>query len=244
MQTPPLIIIQARMTSTRLPKKVMLPLCRTTALGVMVLRLEAYKENIVIATTNDGSEKPIIEWCLANGVKYYQGSCDDVLDRYYQTSQRYSDSKDQPIVRLTSDCPFVDSTLLADMLLYFHQHSCDYLSNTIKRTFPRGLDCEILTLHALERCFNEGLSPENREHVTHYIHHPIKKAFHRLSYENVENYSHYRLTLDEASDYEMIQALYRVLDCQMDVPYSEIIATLKNHPEIAALNQHVEQKKV
>ncbi len=239
------IIIQARMNSTRLPGKVMLPLCGTTVLEMMLKRLSAFHERIIIATTDDGSEAPIVEVCNRHGVKYHRGDTDDVLGRYYEAAVKYAADDGDAIVRLTSDCPLIDGGIVRRCIETFEQSGCDYLSNTggSRRSFPRGLDCEVLRFEALQRAFFRAKKPFEREHVTPYIHTTHKEEFTHTFIRDNEDNSKYRLTLDEGDDYLAIQEVYKHFDCRVDFDYGALLATLKKHPYIYHLNSHVTQKK-
>ena len=235
------IIIQARMTSTRLPGKVLLPLCGDTVLGIMLRRLEAFKDAIIIATTDDGSEAPIVAWCEEHGIPCHRGSTEDVLSRYYNAAVAFGERG--TIIRLTSDCPLIDPEVIRAMLDQFDSGAYDYLSNTTSRTFPRGLDTEIFTFEALKSAHEKALLPLEREHVTPYIHTTHKEQFRIGQFADTADHSRYRLTLDEPDDYAMIQALYEKLGCRTDFDYHTLVDTLEAHPKIAAMNAHVEQKK-
>jgi spore coat polysaccharide biosynthesis protein SpsF len=238
------VIIQARMTSTRLPGKVMLPLCEKTVLEVMLDRLKPFNENIIIATTDDGSEKPIVDLCKRLGIRYYRGDTDNVLSRYYHTALQYGAKKDDTVVRLTSDCPLIDAEIVRECIERLKQNRADYCSNVFPRTYPQGLDCEVFTFDALRRAYENAETPMEKEHVTPYIHTTHKAIFSHANVTDVEDHSAFRITLDEAADYEAIKSLYRELRCRTDFDYATLINTLHNHPEITALNAQVQQKKV
>ncbi len=239
----PYIIIQARMGSTRLPGKVLLPLCGTTVLEVMLHRLSHFHSHIIIATTNDGSEKDIIEVCKRMNVRYYQGDTENVLARYYEAAVAFGAKSEDTIVRLTSDCPLMDQNILAQMLERFGSSSWDYYSNIFQRTFPRGLDIEIFTFNALERAFNGAATTFEKEHVTTYIHTTHADEFSIGSFTKSDDHSKYRLTLDEQADYDAIQEVYKQFACRLDFTYDELLEVLRKNPQIYDINVHVEQKK-
>ncbi len=234
------IIIQARMTSTRLPKKVLLPLCGRTVLEVMLDRLSSYTDSIIIATTNDGSEKPIVELCKKLDIKYYRGDTNDVLSRYYEAAVEFGAKDGDVIVRLTGDCPLIDENVLSRMIEFYHNNSFEYVSNCIKCTFPRGLDVEIFSFELLRKADENITTLSEKEHVTPYI-----KSHTRVgSFVNNYDNSKYRLTLDEEDDYLAIQEVYKKLDCRVDFSYEELIYVLEKNPHIYEINAHIEQKKV
>jgi spore coat polysaccharide biosynthesis protein SpsF len=238
------IVIQARMTSTRLPKKVMLPLCGMSALEVMIRRIWKFKDNIIIATTDDGSQTPIVDLAKDLDLKYYEGSTDDVLSRYYNSLVKYGASNYDTIVRLTSDCPLMDQEVLEKIIEDFDKNEFDYFSNCVNRTYPRGLDVEVFTFEVLKEAFENSTQDFEKEHVTPYIHTTHKDKFKIGSYEDVENNSKYRLTLDEIDDYEAIKEVYKKFNDKMNFNYSQLISVLKENPYIYDINSHIEQKKM
>jgi spore coat polysaccharide biosynthesis protein SpsF len=237
------IIIQARMTSTRLPKKVMLPLCGKSALEIMINRIEKFKDNIIIATTNDGTEEDIVKLAKKLNVKYYQGDTDNVLSRYYESAIKFGATNNDIIVRLTSDCPIMDQEILSQIIESFKTCKCDYLSNVIERTYPRGMDTEVFRFKSLKMAYENATTQLEIEHVTPYINNTNKDKFILKSYKDVENNSKYRLTLDEIDDYEAIKEVYKKFDDKINFSYSQLITTLKENPYIYDINSHVEQKK-
>jgi spore coat polysaccharide biosynthesis protein SpsF len=237
------IIVQARMTSTRLPKKVMLPLCGQSALGVMIDRISKFKDNIIIATINDGTQTPIVELAKQKNVKYYEGDTNNVLSRYYESAIKFGAKSGDTIVRLTSDCPFMDSQILSNIIEKFENSDFDYLSNCINRTFPRGLDVEVFSFDTLEKAFKNATTTFEIEHVTTYIHTTNKDKFKLGSFEDNQNNSKYRLTLDENDDYKAIKEVYKKFNNKIEFSYSQLIETLKENPYIYDINSHIEQKK-
>lgn len=238
------IIIQARMTSSRLPKKVLLPLCGKTVLEVMLDRLEQWKNNIIIATTDDGSEKPITDLCTKLGIKYYRGSTNDVLSRYYNSAVQYGSTDNDIIVRLTSDCPLIDPDIVQETIQFYKNGNFDYVSNRINRKVPVGLDAEVFNFTVLKKAFNNASEDFEKEHVTPYIYITKKSYYNIGSYEPEVDGSRYRLTLDEKDDYLAIQKIYNLLGCKTDFSYENLIDILEENPFLYEINAHVEQKKV
>jgi spore coat polysaccharide biosynthesis protein SpsF len=235
------IVIQARLSSTRLPNKILLPLGKRSVLEVMLHRLQRFKNNIIIATNNDGTQSPLVKKMLDLEMNVYQGDTDNVLERFVLALRREKAKESDIVVRLTSDCPFMDANVLQEMIEKFQKEQVDYLSNTLHRTFARGVDIEIMCFSALEKAYHNAETLFEKEHVTPYIHTTHQEAFTHYSFEDKENRAHYRITLDEQADYEMLQALFNVVG--EDADYDEIIRCLDNAPEIAILNRDVEQKK-
>lgn len=240
-------IVQARMGSTRLPGKVMRELCGVTILGHVIQRVARCPRvgKVVVATTESERDSIIVAEAARHGAGVTRGSEEDVLARYYQAATEHHAD---PIVRVTSDCPLFDPDLLTSMLEAYGRESAqpegvDYLSNTVRRTFPRGLDAEIIAFGALERAHREAIAPFEREHVTPYIwQHPgLFRVRHFLGDEDL---SSHRWTLDTEDDWKLIRAVFEHL-CVRDGAFTtrEVLALLAARPELTALNAHVRQKE-
>lgn len=232
------IIIQARMTSSRLPGKVILPLAGTTVLETMLERLSPFKEEIIIATTDDDTQRPIVEIADRRHIRYFEGSRDDVLSRYYHAAQSQGARDEDIIVRLTSDCPLIDAQIVQKVIDFYIEHDYGFVSNCVRRTYPRGLDCEVFSFRSLKEAHENASTPHEKEHVTPYI----QANNSRGSVEDDEDFSAYRLTLDEADDLKAIQAVYAHFDDQVDFDYSSLKRVLKERPDIHAMNAHIQQK--
>ncbi|MNX53253.1 3-deoxy-manno-octulosonate cytidylyltransferase [compost metagenome] len=238
-------IIQARMGSTRLPGKILLPLGDRTVLEHVVARTRACPliDEVVVATTTSPQDDALVPALAAMGVSCFRGSEEDVLARYYQAAEHF---RADVVVRITSDCPLFDPQVLTRMLEAFRgaEPPCDYLSNTLTRTYPRGLDAEMFTFEALARAHAEAREPYEREHVTPFLYfHPDRFALRDFRGEG--DASEHRWTLDTDDDYRLIQALYAALYRPGEIfTTEEALAHLALHPQLALLNAHVEQKKV
>ncbi|WP_085939418.1 cytidylyltransferase domain-containing protein [Desulfotignum phosphitoxidans] len=237
-----LIIIQARMTSTRLPGKVMLPLCGKTVLEIMLDRLKNFKKNIIIATTNDGTQKPIVDVCKKNHIPYYEGDTENVLSRYYETACKFGAKSGDIIVRLTSDCPLADQDIAQRTIDLYKNNHLDLAGAGPHSGFPRGIDTVAYGFDFLKFMYNNASTPYEKEHVTI---HPdkIKKPFKTLHLNNQTDDSHYRLTLDEIKDYDAIKEVYKKFNCSTEFTYDELIKMLKKNPYIYEINKEVKQKE-
>lgn len=235
-----LIIIQARMTSTRLPAKVMLPLCGKPVLQVMLERLPSWHKHIIIATTNDGTEQPILDLCAQLNIKTYQGDTHDVLSRYYLAANHYGAKPSTTIVRLTSDCPLIDEALCTQVINERTSQNYDMVNLGPHSGYPRGLDCCAFSFKLLENTYLKATSPADREHVTLGMAKFNAITTHTLSAN--EDYSHFRLTLDEPDDYKAITAVYDHFLNNVDFSYNDLIKILKENPYLTDINKHVEQK--
>ena len=228
-------IIQARMTSTRLPGKVLKPLGSMPILG-WIHRAASHIHDIdkvVIATSDDTSDDPIIEWCINNGIDYHRGSLDDVLQRYIKTAEAYDADI---IMRLTADCPLLDPDVCAEVLQLLKSTRADYASNIILRTWPIGLDCEACTFDTLKKADEHATTTYDREHVTPYIY-QHQDQFH---IENLAcpspNLGKERLTLDYPEDYMLLQSLLPFLPEDRPPNYPEILSVFQKHPEFKKIN--------
>lgn len=231
-------IIQARIGATRLPGKVLKKLCGRTVLDHVILRVRRARrvDGVIVATTTELRDDPVIAECEHLNVPSFRGSEQDVLGRYFGAAQA---SGAEAVVRVTADCPLFDGTVLDEMLAVFSGSAADYLSNVQRRTFPRGLDAEIFTFAALSRAHQEATHPHEREHVTPYIYqHP--ERFRLSSFEGPEDLSAHRWTLDTPDDWRFIQSVYGTL-CD-NFSTADVLKLLRDQPELARINSHVRQK--
>lgn len=238
-------IIQARMGSTRLPGKVMMDLCGKTVLEHVITRVKQAKEidEIVIATTTKLEDKIIATGAERLGVKVFRGSEEDVLSRYYYAAK---ENNADVIIRITSDCPLIDPEIIDEMVYKFKNlykdNEVDYLSNTLERTFPRGLDVEVFSYKVLAEAFINAEKKYHKEHVTPYIYENPEK-FNLVGYSSDTDYSYHRWTLDTPEDFELITKTYNALyDGKHEFYLDDIIALFEKIPELFNINVHVEQK--
>ena len=240
-------LVQARVGSTRLPGKILKEICGKTILYHEIDRLKKCKEidEIVIATTDKEDDDKIVNEAKKLSVKYFRGSENDVLSRFYYSAK---ENNADIIVRVTSDCPCIDFEILDKMLIYFKEKykekQVDYLSNTIKRTYPRGYDIEIFTFSALEKSYINAKKEYEREHVTPYIYDKTNN-FLKLSFENKDDYSEYRVTLDTIEDFIVIKNIFENLYYKN--PYfklNDVVQYLNDNLHIVDINKHIEQKKL
>lgn len=234
-------IIQARIGSTRLPGKVLKPLGDTDVLSYVVDRcrkIEGVSE-VIVATSTLPQDKAIVNWCKQHQVAYFCGSELNVLSRYVEAAESY-----QPdyIMRVTSDCPFVDYELATDMIKAIKENPVEIVD--IAKPLPRGLAVEIISYDALKRINSRKTEERHREHVTYYAY-EYKNQFTRISYEPsiLIQEPQLRITLDTKDDYELCQTVAKHFNNQY-VSSVEVVRFLKNNTKIAELNAHIEQKPV
>jgi spore coat polysaccharide biosynthesis protein SpsF len=237
-------IIQARMGSTRLPGKVLMDLAGEPMLARVVNRCRraTLLTDVVVATSLKPADEAVARLCDERGWPCIRGSEDDVLDRYRQTAQaRHADV----IVRITADCPFIDPSVIDRTVKEFldRQPNVDYACSFLpQRTFPRGLDVEVMSRAALDRAWREDRNPVWREHVTL----PILRNPHRYRIHGMTNdvdYSHLRWTVDEAEDLEFARRIYGHFGHDR-FTWQEVIAVLEQQPEWVEINRAVRQKVV
>ena len=238
-------IIQARMGSTRLPGKVMKEILGKPVILWDLDRVSLSKliDEIVVAIPY-GEENDVI----VDTIKEYndkviiaRGSEDDVLDRYYQAAVQ---TNADVVVRITSDCPLIDPVVIDNVIEQFLDNDCDYCSNSLTRTYPRGLDTEVFSFKALETAWNEAKKDYEREHVTPYIiENPDK--FKLLNVANDIDLSHLRWTLDTKDDFEFIDAIYERIHSKKQLfLMDDVLELLDREPELIDINSHIEQKQV
>lgn len=203
-------IVQARLNSTRLPGKVLKPLMNQPMLFYTLSRLKKCKSplQIVVATTYHAHDDPIVDFCKSMDIPTFRGSEENVLERFYQTSLKYPADG---YIRITADCPLVDFKLLDKMLEHFIQNSeIDYLSNTLKRSYPKGLDLEIFKAKVLKQAYQQATYSYDKEHVTPYIYnHPEK--FNLENFLDNDNFSQINLSIDTMDDFIFVQELIEKL---------------------------------
>ena len=235
------IITQARVNSSRLPNKIFLEAGSHPFLHYHLERLKKTGLPIIIATTNDGSEKPIVEFCKTNNLSCYCGDQQNVLKRFYECAKEF---RLNTIIRVTSDCPLIDGNIIANGLTVYSQFDdVTYYSNTIERTYPRGMDYEIFSFRLLEDAFKNATNDSDKEHVTPYI---WKNRSGKVNIRHDiagEDNSNFRITLDTVEDQILITKLVEehnasALDC------NAIVKILKNNPGLPEINKFIEQKKV
>lgn len=235
-------IVQARLGSTRLPAKVLANLHGDTMLSRVVSRVRAARtvDECVIATTTHASDEPIVREAARLGVGCFRGSETDVLARYVGAAREFGADV---VVRVTSDCPLLDPEVVDRVVRTLRVPAgCDYASNTHRRTYPRGLDVEAMTLRTLERFDERATTAPAREHVTAYLMIRPELFAIRQVYATSDD-SDLRFTVDTSEDLALVRALYQELDLDVTIaPYADVVAAARERPDLVALNAHIEQK--
>lgn len=230
-----LAILQARLSSTRLPGKVLKPILGVPMLLRQIERVRRARgiERLVLATSDDPSDDAIEKLCHENDIECFRGSLNDVLDRFYQAAK---DRNPDYVVRLTGDCPLTDPDVIDKVVRHCVAGGFDYASNTIKPTFPDGLDVEVFRFECLEAAWREATLPSQREHVTPFIHQQPGR-FKIGNYAGTRNLPHLRWTVDETLDFELIRQIYESLyPAKPDFNTDDVLALLDRRPELKTLN--------
>jgi spore coat polysaccharide biosynthesis protein SpsF len=235
-------IVQARMTSSRLPGKVLLSLGERPMLAQQLRRLKAARnlDELVVATTINATDDPVVQLARSEGVVWHRGDEHDVLARYLSAARA---SKAELIVRVTADCPLIDAEVTDLVVVAACEPACDYASNVIRRTYPRGLDVEAFHVDVLERMARMARSVPAREHVTYFLHRERPDLFVVRSVVDKEDHSDLRWTVDTEVDLALVRAIYDLAGLgQRQVPYAELVRLVRSHPELVAMNSNVVQK--
>lgn len=237
------IISQARMTSTRLPGKVLKEVLGKPLLSYQIERLRRakYADEVIIATTVNATDDPIEGLCCKLGVKCFRGSEEDVLSRYYFAAK---ESQADIVVRVTSDCPLIDPTVIDTVISNYKDNNYDYVSNTLERTYPRGMDTEAFSYRVLAEAHTQASTQAEREHVTPFIY--CRPDLYKLGIvRNSEDNSRYRWTVDTPEDYELIQHIIKyVYPKNTNFTMHDCLQAIKSNPQWLSINAHIEQKKI
>lgn len=230
-----LAIIQARMTSGRLPGKVLMDLNARPVLDWVVCAARAIPgvDKVVVATSADGSDDPVVAWCRAADVPFHRGPLDDVLERFVIAAE----SEDADVaVRITADCPLLDPQVAGQVVALRRLTGADYATNANPRTWPDGLDCEAFTVAALKDAAREARHPHEREHVTPFMINNNDR--YRAAYLPcpIPGLGTERWTLDTQDDLEFLTALASRLKTRRPPSFLEVLSVLEAEPNLRNIN--------
>lgn len=242
-------IIQARTSSTRLPKKVLKSLpfnSDVTVLEQVVKRLKksCQIDEVVVATTLSIDDDEIVKIAKKESVKCFRGSKEDVLSRYYLAAK---ESKADIVVRVTSDCPCIDSDIVDRCIDTHNKENSDYTTNCLERTFPHGLDVEVFNFSILEEAYLNADKQYEREHVCPYIHTTHRNRFKltNVRANEDERGEDIRITIDTLEDYALLCAVYDYLYIGNEFfGAREIVTLFNNKPWLKLINKKIIQKKI
>jgi spore coat polysaccharide biosynthesis protein SpsF (cytidylyltransferase family) len=228
------VMIQARTGSSRLPGKVLSKIENKPMIWHVINRVKKIKsvQQIVLITTKEKPDQALLDIAEAEGIIGFAGDTNDVLNRHYQSALQISAD---PIIRITGDCPVIDPYLVEEMLQFFLKNNFDYVSNIHPATYPDGLDAEIFSFQTLEKTTLNAKLKSEREHVTPYMENN-PELFKTYNFENNEDLSHIRLTVDQKEDLELIQKIYSMMAPKNNFGFNEILDLISNNPEIFKIN--------
>ena len=233
-----LAIIQARMSSSRLPGKVLLDLAGRPVLHHVYNRVRAAGliDRVMVATSDRPANEPLVRFCATQAIGCFAGSEDDVLDRFFQAAVSAGAGEGDGIVRITADCPLSDPVVIDAVVKRYMESGADYASNVQPPSFPDGLDVEVFRFTALKRAWQEAGLKSEREHVTPYIrNHP--ELFRHENVSHGTDFSDLRWTLDEAADYDLLQKIFQSLgETPERTGWQAVLRLLADHPEWLELN--------
>jgi len=236
------IITQARMTSTRLPGKILKTINGTPLLKFHIERLKLAECKLILATTVNDTDDTVSKFAEFENILIHRGSENNVLERFYQAADKY---KLDVIVRVTSDCPLIDGLVIKEALGQYQEWNNPriYYSNCLVRTFPRGFDFEIFSFELLQDAFINAKELSDFEHVTPYINKNKSGNVIIKDYVLKNDFSNFRLTVDTPEDFQLIELLVDKYGAE-EKGQREIIDILLKNPELSKINAHIEQKKV
>lgn len=241
------MIIQARSGSSRLPKKIIKTLPLNSEVSILAHDIRRsqkskYVDEVIVATTEKEEDDVIETIALAEGALVYRGSEEDVLARHYYAAKEY---ELEVIVRITSDCPCLDSNLIdAAVEIFLEDTTYDFVGTVLKRTFPIGLDVEVIKFEALEKAFFEATEPYHREHVTDYIfENDTLFKLKNIEASKALNFPDLRLTVDTEQDYLLMCAIFDNFDSNYYFSAEDVIELIKSKPWLKEINKNSSQKK-
>jgi len=201
----------------------MLPLCGKTVLEVLLQRVANFRTNIIVATTDDGSESAIIDLCDSMDYRSFRGSESDVLSRFYHAALHFGAKKADTIIRICSDSPLIDNEIVDKLLSFYRSSTYEYVTN-LGGKYPNGLEAEVFSFEALADAHSNATSEHEREHVTPYIRKKYENGFFD---DNIKDYSNHKLTLDTHDDYVYLRRLFIALGCGIECKYDELVSALE-----------------
>lgn len=240
-------IIQARMSSSRLSNKVLMPLPYNSDVCVLqqvIRRVSNSKliNQVIVATSNHAEDEQIVDIANLENVSYFRGSLDNVLDRFYKTAVKFDLDC---IVRVTSDNPCIDSSILDRVIENHLEVGADYTSTSLINRFPVGIGCEVINFDALEKAHLNASENYEKEHVTPFIYKTNPKDFNINCYYGKEDYSDLRITLDTSQDYALLCSIYdNLYEKNNFFNLNDILFLFNEKPWLRFINEDILQKKI
>ena len=259
MQPRVIAIIQGRMSSSRLPGKILADIAGQPMLQRVFLRTSraATVTETIFATTTDPSDDPVAEYCDFSGISYTRGKLFDVLDRYYQAARQ---AKADIVVRVTADCPVIDPDLIDLAVNTLLEGNYDFTANRLpppfQRTYPIGLDVEVCTFAGLEKAWKGSNETFHREHVMPYFYEGVEltpvnrqlqtgtspRGFRVALLNHTTDFGDYRWTVDTLEDLEFIRQVYTHFDGRDDFSWKDVLDLVHNEPDLMKINSGVQHK--
>lgn len=234
---PTVAILQARLGSNRLPRKVLADIHGKPMIWWMLQRIYNCTsiDCLIVATTDKMQDDELEKWVQENTkLPVFRGSADDLVKRYYDCAKEYNA---ETIVRLTADDPLKDADIIDKAVDIFNSGSYDYVSNCIHPTYPEGLDVEVFSISALARVFNESILCSDREHLTTFMQNNPKN-FKLQNFEFEEDLSSWRWTVDKQIDLDFVRLIFKEFYNNPKVDFKTVIEFLKKYPELIKMNQN------
>ena len=252
-------IIQGRMSSSRLPGKILADIAGQPMLQRVFIRTSrsAAVTETIFATTTDPSDDPVAEYCDFSGIPFTRGSLFDVLDRYYQTAKQ---AKADVVVRITADCPVIDPGLIDNAVNTLLDDEYDFVANRLPppfhRTYPIGLDVEVCTFKVLEKAWKEAREPQHREHAMPYLYEGVEltpqsrtleigvspRGFKIAILHHATDFGDFRWTVDTPEDLEFMRQVFSRFDGRDDFTWKEVLDLVHNEPKLMAINAGVKHR--
>jgi spore coat polysaccharide biosynthesis protein SpsF len=252
-------IIQGRMSSSRLPGKILADIAGQPMLQRVFIRTSraATVTETIFATTTDPSDDPVAEYCEFSGIPFTRGNLYDVLDRYYQAAKQ---ATADVVVRITADCPLIDPTLIDDVVNTLLENEYDFVCNRLPppwpRTYPIGLDVEACTFKVLKKAWNEAKEPQHREHAMPYFYEGVDlsavnrqlsegispRGFRIALLNYITDFGDYRWTVDTPKDLEFMRQVYSHFDGRDDFTWKEVLDLVHHEPQLMQINAQVKHK--
>lgn len=238
-------IVEARMRASRLPGKVLKPILGRPMLDLMIERLRRARtiDRLVVATTDQAVDEPILRLADSLGVACFRGSEEDVLDRVLKAAQSVGADV---IVETTGDCPLHDPAIIDKVVADYRLGGADFVANMLEYSTPRGTDVRVFSTAALAHIAATSNDPADREHVSlHFWEHPDRYRLRNVVCEMGADAPGFRLTVDTAEDLELVRRVYEALyPANPRFTIAEVLDFLRRNPEVAAINQNIAQKNV
>ena len=238
-------IIEARMTSTRLPGKIMLPILKKPMLELLIERLKRSTmiDQIVVATTYNPTDDVVKDLTQNLGVGCFRGSEDDVLDRVLGAAHAFDADI---MVEIMGDCPLIDPSVVDLVIRTYNKNNFDYVCNFLKRSYPRGLDVQVFSTGVLEKVTKLTQDPIDHEHVSLFIYeHPEIFSLFNVESKLPERYWDLRFTVDTKEDFMLIMSIYELLyPTKANFSLGDVLRLMDERKNLLELNRDIVQKKV